>query len=63
MNEVQLKEGDWVKEKNGTQGMTVVAHVQDSRTKEPTGEVKCQYKNAVGETVESNFWEADLIKI
>jgi uncharacterized protein YodC (DUF2158 family) len=63
MDDQQLKEGDWVKEKNGTQGMTVVAHVKDYHTSERTGEVKCRYKNSVGDTVESNFWEADLVRL
>jgi len=58
MNEPKFQEGDWVKQVNGTQGMTVVSNIVGDS--EFTGEVKCRYKNSVGEEVESNFWEADL---
>jgi len=63
MGDPQFKEGDWVKDKNGTQGMTVVSYVKDTGNTEYTGEVRCRYKNSVGEEVESNFWEADLVKL
>jgi uncharacterized protein YodC (DUF2158 family) len=62
MDEPRYKVGDWVKEKNGTQGMTVISYVRDENSSF-TGEVRCQYKNAVGETVESTFWDDDLVKL
>lgn len=63
MNEPKYKEGDWVKEKTGTQGMTVVSYNKDSVTSELTGEVRCRFKNSVGEEVENNFWEDDLVQL
>ncbi len=63
MNDMQFKEGEWVKEKNGTQGMTVVSYIKDEGMDGLTGEVRCRFKNAVGESVEENFWEADLVKL
>ena len=63
MEEQKFKEGDWVKEKNGTQGMTIVSYIIDGVTDEPTGEVRCRYKNANGEEVESNFWAEDLAEL
>ena len=63
MSEPQFKEGEWVKEKTGTQGMTVVSNNIDGETNEFTGEVRCRFKNSVDEEVESNFWEADLVKL
>jgi uncharacterized protein YodC (DUF2158 family) len=63
MKEPKYKEGEWVKEKNGTQGMTVVENVVDSVTSDHTGEVRCRFKNSTGQEVESNFWEDDLLPL
>jgi len=61
MNDPKFKEGDWVKEKMGTTGMTVVSNVEENS--EFTGEVRCKYKNAEGEEIEGNFKEADLVSL
>lgn len=61
MSDPKFKEGDWVKEKNGTTGMTVVSNVEDHSGF--TGEVRVRYKNAEGENVESNFKESDLVAL
>jgi uncharacterized protein YodC (DUF2158 family) len=61
MDQSKFKEGDWVKEKTGTQGMTVVAYVTTGSAL--TGEVRCRFTNAVGEAVEANFWEQDLVAL
>ncbi|REA60886.1 hypothetical protein DSL64_13370 [Dyadobacter luteus] len=63
MENHKFKEGDWVKEKNGTTGMTVVSYVSDTSGSEPSGEVRCRFKNATGEEVEENFWEQDLVTL
>jgi len=60
MNDQKLKEGDWVKEKNGTRGMTVVGYAKDDG--EP-GEVRCRYKTESGEETEASFSEDDLVSI
>jgi len=60
MNDPKFNEGDWVKQRNGTQGMTVVSYVKDGNDAELTGEIRCRFKNSVGEEVECNFWEDDL---
>jgi uncharacterized protein YodC (DUF2158 family) len=63
MEDQKFKEGDWVKEKNSTTGMTVVSYIEDSATGGQTGEVRCRFKNATGEQVEENFWAADLVAL
>lgn len=57
MSDLKFKEGDWVKEKNGTQGMTVIGYEGNA------GQVRCQYKNAEGESVEKIFQEEELVKL
>ena len=57
MENQKFKEGDWVKEKNGTQGMTVVGYSEDS------GEVKCRFKDGEDHDVEEMFKESDLIAL
>jgi uncharacterized protein YodC (DUF2158 family) len=61
MHESKFKEGDWVKVRTGTQGMTVVSYITKESTF--TGEVRCRFTNAVGEQVEENFWEQDLVAL
>ncbi|HEV7381725.1 MAG TPA: hypothetical protein VGN64_18140 [Dyadobacter sp.] len=63
MENQEFKEGDWVKEKNGTTGMTVVEYIVDGATSEPTGEVRCRFKNATGDEIEENFWAQDLVTL
>jgi len=60
MNDTKFKEGDWVKEKNGTRGMTVLGYVQGDG--EP-GEVRCRYQTEAGEETEDSFSEDDLVSI
>lgn len=61
MSDPKFKEGDWVKEKMGTTGMTVVSNVEQNS--EFTGEVTCKYKTAEGEEIEENFKEEDLVSL
>jgi len=61
MNDPKFKEGDWVKEKNGTKGMTVVSNNENDSGF--TGEVLCRFKNEEGENIEQNFKEADLVPL
>ena len=63
MSEPKFKEGDWVKEKNGTTGMTVVSNVIDETTNEFSKSVRCRFKNSVGEEVEENFAEDNLVTL
>jgi len=58
MSEPKFKEGEWVKEKNGTKGMTVVSNDESG-----SGEVLCRFKNEEGENIEQNFKEADLVPL
>jgi uncharacterized protein YodC (DUF2158 family) len=57
MENQKFKEGDWVKKKNGTQGMTVIGYVNGNQ------EVRCKFKNGEGQEVEDNFKEEDLISL
>jgi uncharacterized protein YodC (DUF2158 family) len=61
MDQHKFKEGDWVKGKTGTQGMTVVTYI--THGSDFAGEVRCRFTNAVGEEVEENFWEEDLVAL
>ncbi|WP_439585013.1 hypothetical protein [Dyadobacter bucti] len=61
MDDTKFKEGDWVKEKNGTRGMTVVGYAKDEA--EGQGEVRCRYKTESGEETEAGFPEDDLVSI
>lgn len=58
MSESKFKEGEWVKEKNGTKGMTVVSNGENG-----SGEVLCRFKNEEGENIEQNFKVADLVPL
>ena len=55
MNNPKFEEGTWVKEKNGTTGMTVVGNAD--------GEVRCKFDNEEGEEVEDTFREEDLVAL
>jgi uncharacterized protein YodC (DUF2158 family) len=55
MENQKFKEGDWVKKKNGTQGMTVTGY--------ENGEVRCKYKDGEGHEIEESFQEEDLIAL
>jgi len=61
MSDPKFEEGTWVKEKNGTKGMTIISNVVDETTYEYAGEVRCRFTNAVGEEVEDTFRESDLV--
>jgi len=56
MENQKFKEGDWVKEKNGTQGMTVIDYAD-------SGEVRCKFKDGENHEVEEKFKEEDLIAL
>jgi uncharacterized protein YodC (DUF2158 family) len=60
MKDPKFKEGDWVKEKNGTQGMTVVGYAKEDCK---AGEVRCRYHAESGEEREASFSENDLVLI
>ncbi|WP_215242306.1 hypothetical protein [Dyadobacter helix] len=53
MDDPQFKEGAWVKEKNGTNGMTVIRYLSD-------GQLLCRYTNAEGVEEEGEFKASDL---
>ncbi|MCE7042454.1 hypothetical protein [Dyadobacter sp. CY312] len=57
MENQKFKEGDWVKEKNGTQGMTVIGYAHDS------DEVRCKFRDNEEHDVEESFKEDDLIAL
>lgn len=63
MNDPKFKEGDWVKDKNGTQGMTVVGYADGDTASGGPGEVRCRYKTETGEEKEESFPEEDLVQI
>ena len=44
MSSVKFKEGDWVKEKNGTQGMIVIRRMEENMG-ESGRKVACRYKD------------------
>lgn len=52
MNNPKFKEGDWVKEKTGTKGMTVVST--------SNGQVLCRLKTDDGQEIEESFNEEEL---
>jgi uncharacterized protein YodC (DUF2158 family) len=56
MSNSKFSEGAWVKEKNGTKGMTVVRY-------ESSGKVVCKYADEEGHDVEGEFDEADLVTL
>jgi uncharacterized protein YodC (DUF2158 family) len=62
MDKPKFKEGDWVKEKTGTRGMTVVASSQtDGQT--DSSKVRCRFKQEDGTDREENFKESDLVPL
>lgn len=52
MNNPKFRKGDWVKEKNGTRGMTVIGYTN--------GQVICGLKTEDGKEKKENFNEEDL---
>jgi uncharacterized protein YodC (DUF2158 family) len=63
MDKLRLKEGDWVKERTGTKGMTVVALLQTSERINGPGLVRCRFKQDDGTEAEADFKESDLARL
>ncbi|TLV02524.1 hypothetical protein [Dyadobacter luticola] len=61
MDEQKFKAGDWVKEKNGTTGMSVVEYSVGGSG--DGGRVKVKYKNEENEEVEGEFAEDELVPL
>ena len=56
-NETEFQEGDWVKEKNGTRGMTVASYGDGDAG---SRKITCRFKDENGEEVEKTFDESEL---
>lgn len=63
MDKPRFKEGDWVKEKTGTRGMTVVGITQTGRDAKSYGKVRCRFKQEDGSDAEADFKESDLVPL